>query len=158
MPVICINTEINAPVERVFDLCRSIELHETSTKKSKERAVAGTTRGLIGSGETVTWEATHFFIRQRLSVKITKMDRPNFFEDKMIQGAFRQFTHQHFFERAENGTRMRDVFEFDSPFGFIGKIADFLFLKSYMRRLIADRNTVIRQIAESDQWKKFLKQ
>jgi ligand-binding SRPBCC domain-containing protein len=156
MPVIQIITEINAPIERVFDLCRSIELHEASTKKSKERAVAGTTHGLIGSGETVTWEATHFFVRQLLSVRITKMDYPNFFEDKMIQGAFRQFTHQHFFERVESGTRMRDIFDFNSPFGYIGKIADFLFLKNYMSRLILDRNEVIRQTAESDKWKRFL--
>jgi ligand-binding SRPBCC domain-containing protein len=157
MPVIQITTEINAPVERVFDLCRSIDLHQASTGKSKERAVADVTSGLIGLGETVTWEATHFFLQQRLSVRVTKFDKPNFFEDEMIKGAFQRFTHNHSFEQVDSKTKMSDVFDFNSPFGFVGKIIDALFLEKYMRRFIVERNMVIKQIAETDKWKKFLK-
>ncbi|MEJ0091054.1 MAG: SRPBCC family protein [Limisphaerales bacterium] len=157
MPVIELNTEINAPIERVFDLCLSIDLHQVSTAKSNERIVAGVASGLIGLGETVTWEATHFLIRQRLSVRITKFQRPEFFEDQMIKGAFRRFTHEHFFEQAGSKIKMFDRFDFDSPFGFIGKFADRLFLEEYMRRLIIERNKVIKQTAESQEWKKFLK-
>ena len=156
MPVIQISTEINAPIERVFDLCRSIELHQASAGKSGERAVAGVTSGLIGQGETVTWEATHFFIRQRLSVRITVFDQPRFFEDEMIQGAFRRFTHQHFFEPVAAGTKMSDTFDFDSPFGLLGQIVDRLFLAGHMRRFIMARNKVLKEVAETDDWKKFL--
>jgi ligand-binding SRPBCC domain-containing protein len=157
MAIVQITTEINAPIERVFDLCRSIDLHRASTGKSKERAVAGLTSGLIGLGETVTWEATHFLLRQRLSVRVIKFDRPKLFEDEMINGAFQRFTHRHSFEQMDSKTKMSDVFDFNSPFGFIGKIVDVLFLEKYMRRFITERNKVIKQIAETDEWKKFLK-
>lgn len=83
MPAITLTTEIAAPVETVFDLCRSIDLHIESTSKTNEKAVAGRTSGLIDLGETVTWEATHFLVRQRLTVCIKRFDRPNHFRDSI---------------------------------------------------------------------------
>ena len=54
MAIIELTTDINAPIGRVFDLARSIDLHMNSTSKTGERAVAGVTSGLIGAGEQVT--------------------------------------------------------------------------------------------------------
>lgn len=88
MPTLHLRTLINAPIERVFDLARSIDAHMASTSQTREKAISGRTSGLIEQGETVTWEATHFGIRQQLSVRITQMDRPYHFEDEMISGAF----------------------------------------------------------------------
>ena len=51
---------------------------------------------------------------------------------------------------------MRDVFDYDSPLGFLGQIADFLFLESYMKNLLSERNQTIKQTAESEEWRKFL--
>jgi hypothetical protein len=72
MMVIQLSTSIAAPPERVFDLVRSIDAHQQSAEGTKERAVAGVTHGLIGLGNEVTWEATHFGIKQRLTVRITE--------------------------------------------------------------------------------------
>ena len=44
-------TEINAPIEKCFDLSRSIDLHLESTKQTGEEAIAGRTSGLIELGE-----------------------------------------------------------------------------------------------------------
>ena len=46
-----------APRERVFDLARSIDLHQRSTERTREQAVGGRTSGLIGVDESVTWRA-----------------------------------------------------------------------------------------------------
>ena len=54
MPIIKIEMKINAPIERVFDLARCIDLHTESMSNSKEKAVAGKTKGLINKDETVT--------------------------------------------------------------------------------------------------------
>ena len=66
MPKINLTTTIDAPIERVFDLARSIDLHKLSTKKTNEEAVNGKTSGLIELGETVTWRAKHFNVYQKL--------------------------------------------------------------------------------------------
>lgn len=112
--------------------------------------MAGVTSGLIGLGEEVTWEARHFGIRQRLSVKITRMERPSFFQDAMINGAFRSMTHDHVFEECEEGTRMIDRFEYRAPLGIFGRIAEWCFLTAYMRRFLIRRNRFLKELAESD--------
>ncbi len=117
MPVIELNTFINAPVETCFDLARSIDLHQTSMGKSKEKAIAGKTTGLIELNETVTWRAKHFGIWQTLTSKVTAYHYPEFFADEMISGAFHSFRHEHHFCKTEKGTLMKDVFEFKSPLG-----------------------------------------
>src|SRR5215218_5778309 len=66
MPVINIEVEISAPIERAFDLARSINLHEATMLNTNEKAIGGVTKGLISLDETVTWQATHFGIRQKL--------------------------------------------------------------------------------------------
>lgn len=83
MPIIRHEIEIKAPIARVFDLARCIDLHVETMRRSDEKAVAGKTRGLIEADETVTWQATHFGVRQKLTSKITVFDRPHYFRDEM---------------------------------------------------------------------------
>jgi ligand-binding SRPBCC domain-containing protein len=156
MPVIELATIIAAPIERVFDLARSIDLHMKSTSRTGERAIAGTTSGLIGPGEQVTWRARHFGIWQSFTVRITQFEPPNHFADVMVRGAFRRMEHHHYFERCPAGTVMRDIFDYESPLGIFGRIADFLVVESYMRSLLVERNHVIKATAESDAWARYL--
>jgi ligand-binding SRPBCC domain-containing protein len=148
MPRLEIITDIAAPIERVFDLARSIDVHQESQTRHGEKAVAGRASGLIEAGETVTWEAVHFGVRQRLASRIEAMTKPVHFRDSMVSGAFASFDHDHHFEEIPGGTRMRDVFDYTAPLGLLGRLADVLFLKSYMRRLLEERNAVIRKLAQ----------
>ena len=158
MPVIELETRIDAPIDIVFDLSRSIDLHVRSTAQTNERAVAGCTEGLIGPGEEVTWEATHLRVRQRLTTRITEFDRPRHFRDSMVSGAFRRFDHDHYFESHDGVTVMRDTFDYTSPLGLVGRLADVLFLKKYMTRLLQTRNDLIRSVAESEEASDFLRE
>ena len=156
MPVIELTTSIAAPIERVFDLSRSIDLHVDSTARTRERAVAGVTSGLIGLGQEVTWRARHFGIWQLLSVRITEFERPTHFADVMLRGAFRRMEHHHYFAAAGGGTLMRDVFRFQSPLGFLGRLADFFVLTRYLKSFLVERNRVIKAAAESEEWRRYL--
>ncbi|MEP7015857.1 MAG: SRPBCC family protein [Verrucomicrobiota bacterium] len=158
MPVIKLSTLIHAPRERVFDLARSIDAHQDSTGGTEERAIAGVTKGLIGMNEEVTWEARHFGVRQRLTVRIVAFDRPIRFQDVMISGAFKSMAHDHDFAEHPAGTLMSDRFEFQSPLGIFGAIVDRIFLESYMRRFLKQRNEVLKHLAESTEWSSYLEQ
>jgi ligand-binding SRPBCC domain-containing protein len=156
MAVIEISTFIAAPCERVFDLARSIDAHQHSTANTNERAVAGVTSGLIGIGQEVTWEARHFGVKQRLTVRITQFNRPHSFQDIMVTGVFKSMRHAHKFVAHSFGTMMTDRFEFESPLGILGKIVELLFLRRYMQRFLGRRNQVLKNLAESEDWKKFI--
>jgi ligand-binding SRPBCC domain-containing protein len=142
-------TKIAAPIERCFDLTRDIDFHTLSLAATGERAVGGRTSGLIELGETVTWEGRHFGIKQRFTSKITAFDRPHYFQDAMIAGAFREFVHDHRFERVDGQTIMTDDVFFRSPLGPLGQFVDWLFLKGYMQRLLTSRAMAIKHEAES---------
>jgi len=151
MPVIRLQTAIKSPIERCFDLSRDIELHTRSTAQTREIAIAGVTKGLISLGEEVTWEATHFGLRQRLTTRITAFNRPFHFRDSQIDGAFKRFDHDHYFEVLSDGeTLIIDVFDYTSPLGWLGRLADILFLEAYMRDFLMRRNALIRKVAEAD--------
>ncbi len=153
MPQLILNTMIDAPLSVVFDLSRSIDLHKYSAKKTGEEAIGGVTTGLMEMGQQVRWRARHLGVRQTLTVRITAMERPCFFEDKMIHGIFCFMEHQHFFEEVEYGKIiMRDIFNFEAPFGVLGRLAECLFLTRYMRRFLEERNQVIKEVAESGRY------
>lgn len=143
-------TFINAPIEKGFDLSRSIDLHMESTKQTGEKAIAGKTSGLIGLDETVTWRAKHFGIWQTLTSKITEYDRPNLFVDEMVSGAFKSIRHEHHFTASEDQTIMKDILEFESPLGILGRIFNKLILTRYMTKLLVERNSVIKEVAEAN--------
>ncbi|MGE6754697.1 SRPBCC family protein [Rossellomorea sp. NPDC071047] len=148
MPTIRHITHINAPVSLCFDLARNVDIHIQTTSKTKERAVGGVTSGLLKIGDTVTWEAVHFGVKQRLTAQIVEMDAPHSFTDVMVKGAFKSFTHIHEFREQENGTLMKDTFTYKAPFGIVGNLADIIFLKKYMHTFIKIRANELKKIAE----------
>lgn len=156
MPIILLEFHIQAPISRCFDLARSIDLHKVSTRQTHEEAIGGVTSGLIGLNESVTWRAKHFGVYHKLTSKITEFNPPHFFVDEMQKGAFNRFRHEHQFEEHNGITRMKDVFEYKSPFGVLGTLADWLILERYMRNLLLKRNLVIKEFAESERWKEVL--
>ena len=156
MPTIHLTTFLAAPAERVFDLCRSIDLHRKSMAHTNEEAIAGTVSGLIGPDETVTWKARHFFRTRILRSRITAMNRPVFFTDEMVEGDFKSLKHEHHFKSIGNGTLVIDLFYFESPYGGLGKLANRLFLTDYLKNLLELRNHMIREYAESEKWKFIL--
>ena len=150
MPTIKLFTKIKAPKKDVFNLSRNIDFHQLSTHKTNEKGIAGRTSGLIKLGETVTWRAKHLGVYQTLTSKITEMNPYEGFTDEMVQGIFKSIKHQHIFNEEQEGfTIMEDIFFYESPLGVLGKIADFIFLKNYLRELLIKRNNLIKNTLEN---------
>lgn len=156
MPKIHLTSFIAAPVERVFDLSRSINLHQISTASTKEKAIDGVMNGLINKDETVTWQAKHLFKTRQFTSRITEMQSPVLFTDEMVKGDFLSFHHEHHFKPTANGTIMIDLLNFETPYGMLGKIANRIFLRSYLEKLLTRRNAVIKEYAETQKWKTIL--
>ena len=156
MPTIHVTTFIKAPVERVFDLARSIDLHKKSMAHTREEAVAGTTTGLINLHDTVTWKGKHLGKIRLFKSRITALEKPLLFNDEMAQGDFKSYQHEHHFKQVENGTIMIDIVKFEAPYRSLGKLFSRLYLTNYMRKLIEKRNQAIREYAEGDKCKNVI--
>lgn len=149
MITIITEIEIDAPIQKCFDYARDIELHtRTVWPHTRERAVAGVTAGPIGPGQTVTFEATHLLVRQRLTSKITAYESPYLFIDEMQRGAFKSLRHDHEFAERDGKTVMTDRLYFEAPLGVLGLIAEQLVLKRYMRKFLEHRNLELKRLLE----------
>jgi ligand-binding SRPBCC domain-containing protein len=156
MEWIRLETWIDAPVERCFLLSLSVDLHTASAHSSQEKAIAGVTTGLINKGDTVTFQGRHFGLTQNHTSRIEIMRPYSHFQDVMISGRFKRFEHDHYFAAMNDGTRMRDEIRFSAPWGVLGRLATRMFLRQHLTAFLADRNAVLKQVAESDQWHKYL--
>lgn len=156
MPTIHITTFIAAPIELVFDLARSIDLHKKSLSHTKEEPVAGVRTGLINLDETVTWKAKHLGKSRILKSKIVVLEHPILFIDEMMEGDFKSLRHEHHFKKVENGTLMIDIFNYESPYGTLGRLFNKVYLTTYLRKLLDHHNRLIKEYAESDKWRQLL--
>jgi ligand-binding SRPBCC domain-containing protein len=157
MARIQLTLHIAAPLERCFDLARSVELHTRATSSTGERVIAGRTSGLLELNDELTWEARHFGLWQRLTSRITALERPMHFRDSMVRGAFKRFDHDHYFSAdSGDGTVMWDIFDYSAPLGILGRLAEQLFLTRYLSRFLEVRNREIKIVAESNLWRQFL--
>ena len=151
---ILVETLLPAPPETAYAMLLDPAVH-ARTASGRERVVdvtphpqplsPGGERGVLGPGDEVTFEATHFGVRQRLTARITLVDPPFAFEDTMIRGFFRLLWHWHEFHPHEGGTRMLDEMEFASP---LGGLFDRLVLGSYLARFLEGRGDALRGLLQ----------
>ena len=144
-----IETVIHAPVERCFDMARDVAAHVESAAFSGEKLVPpGKLEGTLGLGDLVAFEGRHFGVRQRFVARITEVTPPRRFVDEMVSGTFRRLRHEHEFIMHAEGTLMRDVLEWESPLGIIGRIADALFVRKHMEWFVRTKQENLKRIIE----------
>ena len=156
MSLIELETIINAPIERCFNLSLSPKLHIISAGKTKETIIKGRSEGIFQLGDEITWRGRHFGISQEMTVKITELRFPEYFSDEMVKGNFKSMRHDHHFYNDNGKTIMKDFFQFESPLGILGKTFNNVFLKNYMSRFLIERNNVIKDYVETEKWKRIL--
>jgi hypothetical protein len=152
-------TIINAPIQRCFDLARSVEVHLLRNIHSGEQALAigGVTSGLPELSQQTTWRAKHFGFWHNLTSEYTAMQPPTYFQATMVKGIFRSMQGDHYFRPLPSGaTEMKDLFRVTAPLPLLGPLAEILFLRRYMLMLLRERNAVIKQLAESNDWQTYL--
>ena len=156
METIRLQTWVNAPMERCFKLSLSIDLHVLSSALTGERVVSRVKSGLLGVDDSVTWSGRHFGFQLRHTSVVDACRPFMYFRDVMVEGVFERFDHEHHFAVMDDGTRMRDEVRFIAPWGVLGQAAEKLVLRRHMIQYLKRRNAVIKRVAESGEWKRFL--
>lgn len=148
MTTINLNTKINAPIDKVFDLSRSIDVHIQTMNHTQEKAIAGRTSGCIELGETVRWRGKHFGVYVEHESIISAFEKPIYFIDEMIDGHFKWLKHEHIFKEKNGQTVMIDKFAYQTPFGVFGWLFDKLLLKKHLTAILEKRSNQIKELAE----------
>ena len=76
--------------------------------------------------------------------EITKIVQHEHFIDDQRVGPFALWHHQHWFKDLGNGsTEMTDILHYQAPLGFLGTIADWLFVRKQVENIFSEREKAI---------------
>ncbi len=147
---------VRAPVERCFDLARSVDLHVDSSTEIGARAVGGRRGGRSGDGDVTTWSARFFGMRFSMTTRIEDFAPPTGFGDRLTRGLLKNFAHVYrFAPTPDGGCVMSDELSVAAPFGPLGWLVERGYLKRRMQDLVRRRLEHVKRVAEGDDWRRY---
>ncbi len=98
-------------------------------------------------GSLITLKTKKNFLTFLWIVRIDKIKYPNLFIDKALKSPFKYWEHQHIFEKQDNRVLLKDIVNYELPFGFIGSLFS-KFIESDLEKMFAFRHKVTKSILE----------
>jgi ligand-binding SRPBCC domain-containing protein len=112
------------------------------------------TSGVMARGEMVRWAMRMWgFVPVRHTSKIISLVEDDHlggasFVDQMATGVFASYRHEHYFRPDGAGTVMLDDVTWRLPGGWVGALADRVYVHRMMQRLIDERNAeIVRRLS-----------
>ncbi len=78
--------------------------------------------------------------------EITHVQDKAYFIDEQRFGPYQLWHHQHHFKLIDGGVEMTDIVHYRNPFGFLGTIANTLFVKAQLKRIFEYRIKVVEEM------------
>lgn len=144
---------INAPIERCFLLSTNIEL---VGKTLGMKPIEGKIRGMLAPGDKLLWAGWKFGFPQMHETLISRFEAPVFFQDTMGRGRFKRFQHDHHLFYIDGRTVLNDKIRFTLPLSWAGRLVARAILVPYLARVLRRRLKLLKRIAESQEWRKYL--
>lgn len=106
------------------------------------------TKGLEGEkmypGMIINYKVSPFAgIKFRWTTEISQVKTQEYFVDEQRFGPYAFWHHKHFFEKVEGGVKIIDIVDYGLPFGFLGKIAHALIVKSKLKHIFDFRHEIL---------------
>lgn len=106
----------------------------------------------LGDGKMYQGQIIEYYVKPLLGIKlhwvteITHVQDLQFFVDEQRFGPYQFWHHKHFFKQVNGGVEMRDLVNYQLPFGILGKLAHELFVKKQLQQVFDYRFKVIDQL------------
>lgn len=116
---------VKGSIERVWDFYTDVKHLETITPDKIDLKIINATDERIVLGQEI-WISGKIItkIRSTWHSKIT-LARPYEYVDEMLTGPFRKWKHSHkFYNINGKQTEIEDIFEFELPYGIIGRLLE----------------------------------
>jgi ligand-binding SRPBCC domain-containing protein len=95
-------------------------------------------------GMIITYKVSPLLgLKMNWVTEITQVKDKHFFIDEQRIGPYSLWHHQHFFEEKEGGILMTDIVTYKPPFGILGNIANFLFIKKQLQSIFDYRYKIM---------------
>ncbi|HYC93458.1 MAG TPA: SRPBCC family protein [Thermoanaerobaculia bacterium] len=140
---------IRATPERVFAFHALPDALERLTPPWAGSRVLAHARSLEVGARTLGEIRVAPFVWIRSEFEHVACEPPHRFVDEQRRGPFRSWRHEHRMTSVEGGTKLVDVIDFESPFGFIGRALAPMVILPRLKRLFSSRHEVTRAWCEA---------
>ncbi|MFT4683676.1 MAG: ligand-binding SRPBCC domain-containing protein [Urechidicola sp.] len=82
-------------------------------------------------------------IKTNWVTEITHIREKKYFVDEQRVGPYKIWHHQHHIEETDDGVLMTDIISYNPPFGFLGRIANTLFIKKKLNEIFDYRTKAV---------------
>lgn len=100
-------------------------------------------------GKIVKLKTTRLFIPLLWEVRIEKLKQPDILIDIALKSPFKYWKHQHIFTKKGNMCELRDIIEYELPFGVLGKLVD-PFIELDIKNMFEHRHEKTKLILENN--------
>jgi ligand-binding SRPBCC domain-containing protein len=136
---------VQAPLARVFDFFSAAENLERLTPDFLSFRILTPLPIEMKTGQHIEYQIKLGGVPMRWLTEIREWQPGERFVDVQLRGPYKTWHHLHEFREVPGGTEMRDVVDYELPFGPLGELAHALAIKGTLSRIFAFR----RQAVES---------
>ncbi|MDQ2178193.1 SRPBCC family protein [Marinifilum sp. D714] len=136
---------LHASIEEVWEFISSpINLKEITPKYMGFDITSDLMDDKMYPGMIISYKVSPVLgIKTTWVTEITQVRDKSYFVDEQRVGPYSIWHHQHIIEQLPNGVIMKDIISYQPPFGFLGAIANRLFIKSKLNEIFDYRRKVL---------------
>ena len=139
---------LDAPLNQVWDFFCSPENLQKITPDHMDFKITSVVDKSIYTGQIISYQVGILpGIKQNWITEITQVKDQHRFIDEQRFGPYKMWHHEHWFKDLENGrTLMSDKISYKMPYGFLGAIAQNLFIKKQLTSIFEHRFLIIEKL------------
>ncbi len=143
-----ISQKIPAPLEQVWDFIASPKNLKIITPPSMGFDITSNNgNDKMYEGMIIRYKVSPVFgIKTTWVTEITHIKPFQYFVDEQRVGPYNLWHHEHFVEKVEGGTMMKDIVTYQPPLGFLGSMANAMFIKRKLDEIFDFRTEALNRI------------
>ena len=134
---------IDKNINEVFDFFSNPENLSVITPKKLNFTILTPGPIKMKDGQLIDYTITLLGKKIRWRTMITDYEPPKMFIDQQLKGPYSMWHHEHSFKEVKNGVEIIDTIHYSVPFGFLGDIVNFLFIRRDLENIFKHRKVVI---------------
>lgn len=149
------NQFINKPIEEVFQFFSKPENLSVITPAKLGFKILSPNPIKMGVGRLIDYNIYLMGIPIHWRTLITDYEPPNMFVDQQIKGPYAMWHHTHTFHKVKGGVEIKDRVVYSIPFGFLGRLLNYLWIKRDLNNIFLHRKKVIDKLFENNDYKSY---
>ena len=149
------NQFINKPIEEIFQFFSKPENLSVITPAKLGFKILSPNPIKMEVGRLIDYNIYLLGIPIHWRTLITDYEPPNMFVDQQIKGPYAMWHHTHTFHKVKGGVEIKDRVVYSIPFGFLGRLLNYLWIKRDLNNIFLHRKKVIDKLFENNDYKSY---